>query len=76
MEQNKQIIGILTNERKTPIERFWDAKQRMEEEARILVDCLAGHSRSKVQWCLPLMHRHGSGPSTFQRQDLSAVESP
>ena len=57
--KNKEIIGILTDEHKTPTEQFWDAKERMKEEARILVDCLDGHSRSKMHWYLFLMHRHG-----------------
>jgi hypothetical protein len=31
----------------------------MEKEARILVECLDGHSRSKMEWSLLLMYRHG-----------------
>ena len=57
--KNKEIIGILADERKTPTERFWDAKERMKEEADTLVDCLDGHSRSKMEWYLLLMHRRG-----------------
>jgi hypothetical protein len=59
MKENKEIITILADERQTPTERFWDAKKKMKEEARILVDCLDGHSRSKMRWTLLLMHRHG-----------------
>ena len=36
-----------------------DAKKKMKEEAKVLIDCLDGHSRSKMQWYLLLMHRHG-----------------
>jgi len=57
--KNKDIIGVLTDKNKTPTEQFWDAKEKMEKEARILVDCLDGHSRSKMHWYLFLMHRHG-----------------
>ena len=57
--KNKDIIGVLTDKNKTPTEQFWDAKEKMEKEARILVDCLDGHSRSKMHWYLYLMHRHG-----------------
>jgi hypothetical protein len=57
-KKNDEIIEILTDESKTPTERFWDAKERMKEEAKILVDCLDGHSRSKMAWYLLLMHRH------------------
>jgi hypothetical protein len=59
LKKNEEIIGILRNEGKTPTERFWDAKEKMKEEAKILVDCLDGHSRSKMQWYLLLMHRRG-----------------
>jgi len=48
MEQNK-----------TPTRRFWDAREKMEEEARILQYCLDGHSRSKMGWYLHLMLCHG-----------------
>jgi hypothetical protein len=57
--KNEEIIGIFRDESKTPTERFWDAKNRMKEEAKVLVDCLDGHSRSKMQWYLLLMHRRG-----------------
>jgi hypothetical protein len=59
MQKNEEIIGILTDEGKTPTERFWDAKKRMKEDSKILIDCLDGHSRSKMDWYLFLMHRHG-----------------
>ena len=57
--KNQEIIAILTEKDKTPTEQFWDAKEKMKEEARILVDCLDGHSRSKMDWYLFLMYRHG-----------------
>jgi hypothetical protein len=59
MKRNQEIKGILTDERRTPTEQFWDAKDKMQKEARVLVDCLDGHSRSKMRWYLFLMHRHG-----------------
>ena len=57
--KNEEIIGILTDPSKTPTERFWDAKRKIEEEARILIDCLDGHSRSKMAWYLQFMHHCG-----------------
>ncbi len=57
--KNKEIIGILSDKNKTPTEQFWDTKKKMDEEARILVDCLDGHSRSKMDWYLLLMYRYG-----------------
>lgn len=58
-EKNKEIAAILTDDAETPTDRFWRAKKRIEEEARILCDCLDGHSRSKMQWYLLLMYRYG-----------------
>jgi hypothetical protein len=57
--KNAEIISILKDASKTPSERFWDAKEKMKKEAKILVDCLDGHSRSKMRWSLLLMYGHG-----------------
>lgn len=57
-QKNKEFAVILTDENKTPTDRFWRAQKRIEEEARILADCLDGHSRSKMQWYLLLMYRY------------------
>lgn len=58
-EKNKEVAAIFTDNSKTPTDRFWRAKERIEEEARILFDCLDGHSRSKMRWYLLLMYRYG-----------------
>ena len=58
-EKNKEIISVLTDKNKTPTEQFWDTKEKMKAEARILVDCLDGHSRSRMHFHLILMYRHG-----------------
>jgi hypothetical protein len=57
--KNMEMIGVLTDRNRTPTEQFWDAKEKMDEEAEILVDCLDGHSRSKMHWYLLIMYRHG-----------------
>jgi len=57
--KNKEIIDLLSDEAKTPTEQFWNAKKEMDEQAKILVNCLDGHSRSSMHWYLFLMHRHG-----------------
>jgi predicted protein tyrosine phosphatase len=57
--KNKEIVGILTARNKTPTEQFWAAKEKMVREAKILVHCLDGHSRSKMQFYLSLMYRYG-----------------
>ena len=57
--KNEEVAGLLTSTVGTPTERFWEAKEQMEAEARILVECLDGHSRSKMSWYFLLMYRHG-----------------
>lgn len=56
--KNQEIIRILTAEITTATEQFWNAKHRMEEEAQTLVNCLDGHSRSKMQWYLFMMYQY------------------
>jgi len=58
-EQNKRIAAMLVDGMKTPTERFWDTEKEMKTVGRILVDCLDGHSRSKMEMFLYLMVRHG-----------------
>jgi hypothetical protein len=47
-EQNARIVRLLTDRKKNETERFWDAMEVMEREAKILRKCLDGHSRSKM----------------------------
>jgi len=48
-EQNARIVALLTGPKKTETERFWDALEVMEKEAKVLQRCLDGHSRSSMQ---------------------------
>jgi hypothetical protein len=48
-EKNARIVAMLTHPKKTETERFWDALEVMEREAKILQQCLDGHSRSSMQ---------------------------
>lgn len=57
--KNQEILTLLTDEKATPTERFWNTKHRLESEAHILRDCLDGHSRSSMEHYLSLMHLHG-----------------
>lgn len=57
-EINKNICTVLSDEKKTPTEQFWEAKELMKDEAKILVTCLDGHSRSKMILSLQLMFRY------------------
>ncbi len=57
--KNKEIVNLLIDESETPTDRFWNAKGKMKEEAKILNDCLGYHSRSKMFQSLFLMYRYG-----------------
>ena len=58
-EKNKEIAAIFMDEGRTPTQRFWDARERIEKERKILEACLDGHSRSKMRWYMYLMYRYG-----------------
>jgi hypothetical protein len=47
-ERNARIVALLTDPKKTETERFWKAMELMEKEARVLQQCLDGHSRSSM----------------------------
>jgi hypothetical protein len=48
-ELNARLVGTLTDTQKNDTERFWDTLEEMERQARILEDCLDGHSRSRME---------------------------
>ena len=66
-KKNKEILLILIDENNTPTERFWNAERRMAKEAKILRDCLDGHSRSSMFRYLILMY----GYKLIEEPDLS-----
>ena len=47
-EQNARIAGILNDPKKNETERFWDAMDALQKEAKTLRWCLDDHSRSKA----------------------------
>lgn len=57
--KNKEIVYALTNANRTPTEQFWDAERKISRQAKILVKCLDGHSRSKMLMYLMTMYGHG-----------------
>jgi hypothetical protein len=57
--RNAELVRILTDDRRTPTERFWEVKKCLDEDAKLLRDLLDGHSRSKMEWFLILMCGHG-----------------
>ena len=58
-DKNKKIKKMLESEGKSETERFWEAKVKIEKERNILVDCLDGHSRSKLVYHMILMYKCG-----------------
>ena len=56
---NRELVRLLSDPDRSSPDQFWDTKQKMKEETRILTKCLDGHSRSKVEWSLMLMLHHG-----------------
>lgn len=56
---NARIAGLLADPRKTETERFWDAHEAMEKEAKLLHHCLDGYSRSTLWSYIISMIRHG-----------------
>jgi hypothetical protein len=67
VERNARVVGKLTDPNKTETERFWDALEMMEEEAKTLRRCLDGISRSKM-W-LRLIEMRAAG--MLKPEDLS-----
>jgi hypothetical protein len=58
-QRNRDLVELLQEPGKTPTERFWETRKRIESEARILRDCFDRHSRSNMKFALLLMLRHG-----------------
>ncbi|MBI2512974.1 MAG: hypothetical protein HYV96_13425 [Opitutae bacterium] len=66
-DRNARIAALLTASKKTETERFWDAMVEMEKEAKILHQCLDGHSRSKLWLFMHLMIHAGM----LKKEDLT-----
>lgn len=65
-ERNAQIVRKLTDPQKTDTERFWDAAEVVETEARTLRQCLDDISRSKM-WVVLITMR---GAGMLKKEDL------
>ena len=65
--RNARIAALLTDPKKNETERFWDAMEEMEKEAKVLQHCLDGHSRSKMWLYILSMIRCGM----IDRADLA-----
>jgi hypothetical protein len=58
-DRNARIVAVLADPTKNETERFWNAMEQMEREAKILRQCLDGHSRSKMFLYMLTMIRAG-----------------
>lgn len=56
---NARVAALLTDPEKNETECFWDAMEEMQREARVLRECLDGHSRSKMWLYILAMIRAG-----------------
>lgn len=56
---NRELAEMLADRDKKPDACFWDTHDRMTREARVLRDCLDGHSQSKMEQYMILMLAHG-----------------
>lgn len=68
----EELASLLSDSRKAPSEAFWEAKSRMDEEAKILDYCLGGHSRSKMRMSILSMHLYG----LLEDEDLERFSEP
>jgi len=67
-EKNARIVALLTDPKKTETERFWDALEVMEREAKVLHNCLDGYSRSSMQMYMLRM----IGVGMLRKADMAA----
>ena len=58
-KQNARIAGVLADPKKNETERFWDALDEMQNEAKRLRACLDRHSRSNMMISLVAMRSVG-----------------
>lgn len=58
-DRNEELRTILSDDDRSPTERFWDAEERVREIAKTLRDCLDGHSRSKMEFFIMVMITNG-----------------
>jgi hypothetical protein len=56
---NEELLAILSQKDKTSTEIFWEAKNRIDEQADILEGCLRDYSRSKMWTSILTMRQYG-----------------
>ncbi|MGM0601319.1 MAG: hypothetical protein ACQETH_16025 [Candidatus Rifleibacteriota bacterium] len=66
--RNKEISNLFLNVNQTATENFWNTKEIIAKEAKILQDCLDGISKSKMKERIIIMFRYG----LFQKKDIKS----
>jgi hypothetical protein len=56
---NEELKKLLLTPDQTPTQRFWNTHERIRKEAKILQQCLDGHSRSRMTSFIYTMLDHG-----------------
>jgi hypothetical protein len=56
---NEELKNLLLAPDQTPTERFWNTHERITKEAKILHQCLDGHSRSRMTSFVYIMLDYG-----------------
>ena len=56
-QKNQEILELLTEAGKTPTEQFWNAKEKLDSEAKILTKCCDGLTRRNLHYSLGEMYR-------------------
>jgi len=65
-EKNNKIKKLLETEGKSEADRFWEAREEIEKERKILINCLDEHPRSKLIYHMILMYNCGM----LKKEDL------
>lgn len=57
-QQNQALRALLEQPNQTPTTIFWQVKNFTDEQARVLVECFDGHSRSTMERFMITMYRY------------------
>ena len=57
-QQNQTLRALLEQPNQTPTTIFWQVKNFADEQARVLVECFDGHSRSTMERFMLTMYRY------------------
>ncbi len=57
--RNEELAAILSDDQQTQTGRFWEVEERTRKIAKVLRECLDGHTRSKMELFMMIMIGHG-----------------